>query len=211
MDLNTGMKKISLLFVAFIIISTATAQTFRNYKIKAEYMYGTILKHNEYLKDLVNGPSQGGEIAVEFQTMGEKNWHQYLNFPVIGFGAIFMDFSDPNMLGQGIGLYPYLNIPLIRTRYLSLNLKPGAGISYITKYYGNTPHTSETSLKGSNGAIGSALNVFFKRRSKYRSTSNLWFQSYCRLFMEPYIKRQHRSAKFRNKYDECVCRIKVLS
>ncbi|NDV47017.1 hypothetical protein D0T49_08145 [Paludibacter sp. 221] len=161
------MKKALLLsIICFAVFDSISAQTSKNYKIKAEYMYGTILKHNKHLENLVTGPSMGGEIAVEFQTMGEKDWHQYLNFPVVGVGAVFMDFSNSEMLGQGLGLYPYMNIPLIRTNYFILNLKPGAGLSFLNKRYSNTPH-QEGTLSGPNGepnqanaAIGSVMNVF---------------------------------------------------
>lgn len=160
------MKKITLFCLFCYMVSGASAQTWENYKIKAEFMYGTILKHNKHLENLVNGPSLGGEIAVEFQTMGENAWHQYLNFPTIGFGAVFMDFSNSEMLGQGVGLYPYMNIPLVRTNYFKLNLKPGAGLSFLNKRYSNTPHTANTlsgpngEKDGANAAIGSVMNVF---------------------------------------------------
>ena len=120
-------------------------------------MYGSILKHNKHLENLVQGPSLGGEIAVEFQTMGEQAWHQYLNFPEIGAGLVFMDFSNPKMLGQGVALYPYMNIPLIRTDYFKLNMKPGTGVSFLNKRYSNA-HTN--TLDESNAAIGSVVNVF---------------------------------------------------
>ena len=153
------MKK-TILFSLFSLASLGMlAQTWSNYKIKAEYMYGTILKHNKHLNNLVHGPSMGGEIAIEFQTMGEQAWHQYLNFPEIGVGLVFQDFNNLKMLGQGIALYPYMNLSIIRTDYFKLNLKPGAGVSFLNKYYGNTPHIENT-LDGANGAIGSMMNVF---------------------------------------------------
>ena len=129
-------------------------------------MHGTIMKHNRHLENLVLGPARGGEIAIEFQTMGEKTWHQFLNFPEIGAGLLFMDFSNPTMLGQGIALYPYMNVPLIRTDFFRLNLKPGAGVSFLNRRYSNTPHIPNTMLgadgtpNGANGAIGSVMNVF---------------------------------------------------
>lgn len=122
-------------------------------------MHGSILRHNDRVGDLVLNPVRGGEIAIEFQTMGERAWHQFLNFPEIGAGLVFMDFGNPTMLGQGIALYPYMNIALLRTNFFTLNMKPGAGVSFLNKRYSNTPHTPGT-LVGANGAIGSVMNVF---------------------------------------------------
>ena len=154
------MKKTILSFLLLSLVIFAYSQTFSNYSIKTGFLYGTILEHNEHLKGFVTGPSTGGAIAVEWQTYGEKAWHRYFNLPTMGVEAVLVDFSNPEMLGKGLGLYPYLHIPIIRTNHFLLNFKSGAGISFLNKHYGNTPHLSETSLRGSNGAIGSALNVF---------------------------------------------------
>ena len=162
------MKKIITLSVLFFSCTVAFSQTWQNYKFGAEYLHGTILKHNKHLENLVEGPVNGAELAVEFQTMGEKPWHQYYNFPVIGLGGAFLDLSNPDMLGQVFALYPYINIPVVRTNYFMLNVKPGAGISYVTKtfnnavvYLGKEGDLNNVDFNRSNGAIGSHLNVYF--------------------------------------------------
>jgi hypothetical protein len=115
------------------------------------------------LENLVKGPASGVKLGVEFQTMGEKPWHQYYNFPVIGLGAAYLDLSNPDMLGKAFALYPYINIPVVRTNYFMLHVKPGAGMSYATKTFKNTTVYNNGSivLNESNGAIGSHLNVYF--------------------------------------------------
>ena len=160
------MKKsiLSLLFLSFVCC--VYSQTVRDYSIKANFLYGTILEHNKHLENLVTGPATGGSLAFEWQTSGSKVWHQYLNFPTMGVEAVMIDFSNPEMLGQGLGFYPYLGIPIIRTNYFKLNLKPGAGISFLSKWYSNAPHQDGTlngangESNGANGAIGSMVNVF---------------------------------------------------
>ena len=104
------MKKIITLNFLFLICTVTFSQTWNNYKLGAEYLHGTIFKHNKHLENLVKGPVNGAELMVEFQTMGEKPWHQYYNFPVIGLGAAYLDLSNPDMLGQSFALYPYINI-----------------------------------------------------------------------------------------------------
>ena len=158
-------KMIALCFVQFCIFFLHS-QTYDNYSIKAEYLQGIIMKHNKHLENLVKGPSQGVSLSVEAQTAGEKPWHQYLNFPRIGASFTYIALSNPESLGNIFALYPYMQIPIIRTDFFSINMRPGAGLSYITKYYGNAPHLEGT-LNGANGeanaanaAIGSALNVF---------------------------------------------------
>ena len=158
------MKKIAALNLLFFICTVAFSQTRHNYKFGAEYLHGTILKHNSHLENLVKGPANGAKLEVEFQTMGEKPWHQYYNFPVIGIGSAYLDLSNPDMLGQAFALYPYINIPIVRTNYFILNVKPGAGMSYVTKTFRDaTVYRDDGSvwLDKSNGAIGSHLNVYF--------------------------------------------------
>lgn len=160
------LKKTFISFTFLVFALGINAQTLQNYSIKAEFLYGTILEHNVHLKDLVKGPSVGGALSLEWQTMGEKNWHNYLNFPVIGVSATFMDMGNPEMLGNVIALYPYLQVPIFRTKYISLNMRPGAGVAFATKYYENSPHQEGTlngingERNGANAAIGSMLNVF---------------------------------------------------
>ena len=158
------MKKIITLNFLFLICSVAFSQTWHNYKFGAEYLHGTIMKHNVHLENLVKRPVNGAKLAVEFQTMGEKPWHQYYRFPVIGLGGTYLDLGNPDMLGQVFALYPYINIPVIRTNYFMLNVKPGAGVSYATKTFRDaTVYHPDGSvwLDKSNAAIGSHLNVYF--------------------------------------------------
>lgn len=128
--------------------------------MKAEYMYGNILKHTKHLDSLVIGPTKGFEVAIEWQTMGEKSWHQYIGFPKIGLGMVSLDLGNPSMLGNLYAIYPYLNFKLFHYQRFILNIKGGAGASFLTKTFNNTA-TNLNDLNTGNAAIGSVLNVYF--------------------------------------------------
>ncbi len=158
-----------MLIIYFVLAaySFSQAQTNTNYQIKGEYIYGNILKHTIHLENLIKNPVQGGELAIEWKTMGEKPWHQHYNFPTVGVGLVGLDLGNPEMLGQLLAVYPYLNFKLIETDFFKLKLKAGAGMSFLNKRYDNTPH-QENTLNGPNGelnyanaAIGSIVNVYF--------------------------------------------------
>ncbi|MDR1729199.1 MAG: acyloxyacyl hydrolase [Prevotellaceae bacterium] len=155
------MKKTIIFNLFFFICSVTFSQTRHNYKFGTEYLYGTILKHNTHLENLVKKPVHGAKITVELQTMGEKPWHQYYHFPAVGLASAFLDLGNPDMLGYTFAVYPYINIPIIRTNYFIFNIKPGAGLSYVTQTFGDTNNGGNTDLNESNGAIGSHLNVYF--------------------------------------------------
>lgn len=155
------MKKYFLIYLFnLVLISCLFSQTENNYSIHLEGTYGTILKHTKHLNNLVKGPVVGGELSVELQTMGEKDWHQYLGFPDIGLGAVVLNLGNDKMLGNLFALYPYLNFKLLRTNFIHVNLKAGAGASFLTKTFDNTA-TNPMDLNTGNAAIGSKLNVYF--------------------------------------------------
>lgn len=155
------------LFIIILIFSAGLlkAQTAEQYSIKLEGIYGHVLAHDQHVKELVLNPVTGGELSIEFQTMGEKPWHLFNSFPIVGVGAVWLNLGNPQKLGNAFALYPYICFPLVRTNFFRLNLKAGAGVSYLTKTYYNTNTDSLgntlPTLTGTNSAIGSALNVYF--------------------------------------------------
>lgn len=159
------MKKL-FFFGLILVISFSVNAQLSDYSFSVNGIYGTVMKHNKHLDNLVKGPSTGFELSIEKQTLGEKSWHQFFNYPETGVSFTYINLGNKEMMGSIFALHPYLSIPLIRSSFFKLNMKPGAGISFLTKYYSNTPH-QEGTLNGVNGeqyganaAIGSHLNVF---------------------------------------------------
>lgn len=159
------MKKtfiISIFIASFVQIS---AQTNTNYSFKLQGIYGNILPHDTHVKALIKDPVMGGEFSIEQQTLGNKAWQQFQGFPLIGLGAVWLNLGNSEKLGNAFALYPYISYHLIHTKFFSLNLKGGAGVSYLTKTYYNTNTDLSShvlpSLTGTNGAIGSHVNVYF--------------------------------------------------
>lgn len=150
-------------FLIFLFVSYTTlvlAQTKNNYSIKGEYVYGTILKHTDHLQSVVKDPVKGAELAIEWQTMGEKDWHQYIWYPKVGVGFVGLDLGNPMMLGNLFAVYPYLNFKLVRIGNFTASIKGGAGVSFLTKTFNNTA-TKLNDLNTGNAAIGSVVNVYF--------------------------------------------------
>jgi hypothetical protein len=153
--------KIRLMLSFFLIISFPSFSKIpNNYVIRGEFVYGNILKHTKHLTNLVKDPITGGELNFEWQTMGEKPWNQYFNFPVIGLGLVGLDLGNPEMLGQLLAIYPYIDFKILNTNFLKLSIKGGAGASFLNKRFDNTA-TDLNNLNTGNAAIGSILNVYF--------------------------------------------------
>lgn len=158
------MKTRIFICTLLLLSSHLFGQTESDYSIKAEFIYGVIQKHTSHLENLIKDPVMGSEIDIEWQTNSKKPWNRYFNFPVVGVGAVWLNLGNPQKLGNAFALYPYVNIPLWRTRHFGLYLKGGAGVSYLTKTYYNTNKDqlgNTLSLYNTNFAIGSNLNVYF--------------------------------------------------
>jgi len=160
MDTSAILKKVILIICITAFYQGLHAQTEKNIALKANFIYGNILKHTTHLTNLVKGSVVGGEFDIEWQTMGEENWHQYFNFPQIGVGVVGLDLGNPEMLGQLAAVYPYLNFKLLDLKFMQLNLKGGAGMSFLNKTFNNTA-TDLNNLNTGNAAIGSVVNVYF--------------------------------------------------
>jgi hypothetical protein len=163
--LSADMKKILLFLMLGCVLIGQAQVTSMSYKIKVDALYGTILPFTERISSLIDQPVMGGEVAVEWQTVGEKRWHYYLNFPMVGVAATYLNLGNPEKLGNAFALYPYMNFGIIRNKYFNAGIKAGAGVSYLTKTYYNTNTdangVTSQSLKNTNSEIGSHLNVYF--------------------------------------------------
>lgn len=147
---------------------------------KLEGIYGNILKHTKHLEQTVKGPTRGAELSLEWATFPKKpfntddlsdftflqrnSWPAYFGFPDIGISTTFLNLGNDSVFGNLVALYPYLRFHLINLKWIQLNLKAGAGVSYLTKTFQDAQYfdTNGTLILGrSNAAIGSHLNVYF--------------------------------------------------
>ena len=150
-----------IIFLSGCILSKSGAQSSAGYGIKLQAIRGSVYPHDKQIKKIIDQPVSGAELSVEYQTLGEKPWQQYNNFPVVGVGAVWLNLGNPSQLGHAFALYPYINYRLLDTKFFKLRVKAGMGASYLTKTYYNTNADNYQSLQSGNAAIGSNLNVYF--------------------------------------------------
>lgn len=104
------------------------------------------------MSHLLQGPSIAFELDYEKQTTGKKSWHEAYRFPFIGVTAFYYDYGNPQVLGQSLGLLPYMNFHLIRKKTFGINFRVGMGLSYTTKKF-------DTKNNYKNIALGSHYNA----------------------------------------------------
>ena len=108
--------------------------TYVPYKIKAQFIGGYLYPHDKSIIDpLTKGPMLGGEVAFEWGTDGSKDWQRAFNNPDIGMALQVIDLGNPDVAGQMIGVYPYVNIPMVKNNIVSFNAKIGGGLGFATR------------------------------------------------------------------------------
>lgn len=117
-------------------------------------VYGQLISHDQKVQDLDSKHIIGTEIDYVLPSSAfDFDFSGHLKFPQFGLGLVYLDLGNPELTGQLIALYPFLQWNVIKYRRFTFNLKPGVGVSYLTKTY-NTTHQI-------NKVIGSKLNVYF--------------------------------------------------
>ncbi|MCR5298703.1 MAG: hypothetical protein K6D57_05350 [Paludibacteraceae bacterium] len=102
------------------------------------FYYGTVLESGNttkhYLSDAKSKDVIGGEIALEWPTLGKRLYNHHWNLPTLGLGLSYLHLGDENKLGSTVNLFPYASVPIVRSKHLDINLSAGMGLSYVTKW-----------------------------------------------------------------------------
>ena len=150
----TKLFTVSLLFVRL----GASAQSGiggPGFGIEMNTLAGQIIKHSVKFTSPIPPLSTALDMNFVWQTYGKKEWQQRRNFPVIGVGVTYTNYGNNLVFGRCIGIYPNLQIPLIRGKNLDWTFRFGDGLGYVTRKYQTS--APEDTL---NGAIGTHLNDF---------------------------------------------------
>jgi hypothetical protein len=127
----------------------------RGFGIEVNYMGGQIFKHTQKFRGPVPPLSTAIEVNFIQQTFGREQWHQQRHFPIIGAGITYTDYGVDSIYGKCISMYPNLQVPLLKSKYLEWTCRVGFGLGYVTKHYERAPIWDTL-----NNAIGSHGNNY---------------------------------------------------
>lgn len=168
------MRNWLLLFTLFIF-HTASAQRHNSplagYGVEVNPLYGKILKHN-YIFPPVPQYSYALDVNILKRTNGNRDWEQRRNYPLIGIGITYTDYGIKQVYGRALGVYPVLELPLVRGERMEWTCRFGYGIGYISQRFERYP-----SWDTINNLIGSHLNNFtmFTTQLRYKASERLHF------------------------------------
>ena len=134
------MQRFSLLLLICVLWSSlATAQENpmtdgNKFAIKVQTFKGSYLDKNHHFVGLGMDENSGLNLGIEFPSMQQRPWQQYLNNPTFGVGLTHMNFEN-DMVGHMIAMYPYIMLPLIRCNYMEFNIKLAPGLGVVTEHW----------------------------------------------------------------------------
>jgi hypothetical protein len=110
-----------------------------------------------------HGPAWGADVSVDFA----PNWKalQQWNEATVGVGLSYWNMGHEK-LGHAIAPYIYMDVPLVKTRWFELGLRPGLGVAFMTKTYRNTVPDGHmfVDVVDANQSIGSVTNLYFPEK-----------------------------------------------
>lgn len=148
------MKRL-LLSILLSLPVMAQAQWPAGYGIEWNSSIGRIIKHTKNFRPPIPERSVATEINLVFKSNGSKDWQQRRNRPVLGCGLTITDYGNQNVFGTAAGIYPNLEMPLIRRTRWEWTTRVGFGLGYISKRYSRYPDWDTL-----NNVIGSHFNNF---------------------------------------------------
>ncbi|MBO7203131.1 MAG: hypothetical protein J6V30_06330 [Paludibacteraceae bacterium] len=142
------------------VSSDITYNTPMQYKFSL--LCGTLLNTGSTAKNYFSAadprPILGAEFALEWPTTGSKNYHHYFNIPTIGLAFTYLNLGNEKQLGHTAAVYPYVNIPFVRSPYIDFYFSGGMGLAYVSNYDKSTPENPTIT----NPLIGSPLNAILR-------------------------------------------------
>lgn len=165
------MRRIFLLFLATVLSASSLfaendtpAQTSGDktpFAIKAYPFRGMYLDKNYHFEKFQPFNPAGVHMGIEFPSMQQRPWQQYLGNPTVGVGLSWLDFGH-DMVGMGFAAYPYILLDAIDTRYFQMRFKVAGGVAVVTEHWftqedQNPDHYYEPTV---NTIFGCYLNAY---------------------------------------------------
>jgi hypothetical protein len=168
---------IALFLAQFLFSNIAllgqTNENQSSYYVSASGHYGFLWAHRDNMLHLYKQHIGAVEISAWKSCTGFKPWHKQFRDPQIGAALMIIPLGNPEELGTAIGLYPYLNFPLVHGRKkFSLNFRWGWGLGWVTKKFDRIENHK-------NIAIGSHLNavVSFRLNTMWQVSERLYVET----------------------------------
>jgi hypothetical protein len=113
--------------------------------------YGFLIVHRPVLEILQEQHAYGLEFSYLKPADGSKSFQEKFLFPDVGWTIAWFNLGNPDRLGSGIAVYPFINFPLHIKKDWRFHVRYGIGLGYVEKVF-----DAKENVK--NAAIGTHLN-----------------------------------------------------
>jgi hypothetical protein len=113
---------------------------------------GFLLAHRGLMAHLPQAPAVAGEFSYIYRTAAAKQWHQAYRQPLVGGTLFFGSVGNNEILGRFLGLYGFVELPIVKLKRYRLDFKFATGLGYTNKPF-------DPVLNPENIAIGSSVNA----------------------------------------------------
>lgn len=148
------MKRFFAFLTTFILTATSSAQSLTEYDQSLELRgkAGFLIAHHASMAHLVKSHFFTGELSYCFQTRGHHYWQKSYKYPTYGGSLYFVYTGNPKVLGNAIGIAPFVKLPFVNSKHIQFNIKIGGGFAYLSKCFDQLRNPK-------NGAIGTHINL----------------------------------------------------
>ncbi len=140
-----------LTFISLIsFASRAQQHAWSGFGVESNVMVGKMIKHSVKITGPIPAQSYSFEINLIKKTYGQRDWQQRRNYPQLGLGFYYNNYNMADVYGQVFGIFPNIQLNLIRSGHFEWTLRAGMGICYDTRPYQrlNTPNTENVAIGG---------------------------------------------------------------
>ena len=155
-----------------LLIINVNAQFDIGFSIEPSFHFGRIAKHTPKLLFKTPPLSIGTEIHLNWQTYGQKTWHEWQHYPSVGISLLHYNLGDAQVFGNAFAVYPSLDLPVLKKmKCVKSSIQWGWGLAYLTRHYDQ--FTNPT-----NNAVGSALNNITDFKFKFERPFSLYWTGF---------------------------------
>lgn len=147
--------RVPLLAILLLPFCPARAQqpAWSGFGIESNIMMGKMIRHSARFTGPLPEQCYSFELNLVKKTYGQKDWQQRRNYPQVGLGFYYNNYNMPDIYGQVFGIFPNIQLPLVRSGHFEWTLRAGMGIGYNTRPYERLPRPNTENV-----AIGGHWN-----------------------------------------------------
>ena len=125
--------------------------------------WGFIIPHSNKIEELSHTNPWGIEMDINWHLIKRETWQYCFCYPRTGFSLMYTNFSNPEVIGSALALYPYIEPFISAEKPFSLSIRFGMGPTYMTKIY-DQEKNPENLFNSSHLSFIVVLNMGFNYR-----------------------------------------------